>query len=288
MVEAFFRFETTSARAQGVVRLDPHTVQDEVPRAWTLFTAVDELRGFEENVGNLRPSGEAHSRDFRGPNWLDKRRASAAYQDRDPAVLVVGGGQAGLSIAARLGPLGVDTLVVDREARIGDNWRHRYHALTLHNQVQVDHLPYMPFPPNFPTYVPKDKLAGWFEAYAEAMEIDFWTGTEFAGGRYDEATGRWTVDLRQRDGGTRALCPRHIVMATGASDTPNLPEIPGLERFEGRQPPRQPVQERRRMDRAPRAGDRYRHQRPRRCPGPAFQRRPCDARAAQPDPGVER
>ena len=83
-------------------------------------------------------------------------------------MLVIGGGQAGLSIAARLKQLNVDTLIVDREKRIGDNWRKRYHALTLHNQVQVNHLPYMPFPPNWPTYIPKDKLANWFEAYVES------------------------------------------------------------------------------------------------------------------------
>ena len=94
-------------------------------------------------------------------------------------MLVVGGGQAGLAIAARLKQLRIDTLIVDRELRIGDNWRKRYHALTLHNQVQVNHLPYMPFPPNWPVYIPKDKLANWFEAYAEAMELNFWTGTEF-------------------------------------------------------------------------------------------------------------
>ena len=82
--------------------------------------------------------------------------------------------------------MNLDTLIVDREARIGDNWRNRYHALTLHNQVQVNHLPYMPFPPNWPTYIPKDKLANWFEAYVEAMELNYWTSTEFAGGAYDE------------------------------------------------------------------------------------------------------
>ena len=97
-------------------------------------------------------------------------------------VLVVGGGQAGLSIAARCKQLQLDTLIVDREARIGDNWRKRYHALTLHNQVQVNHLPYMPFPPNWPVYIPKDKLANWFEAYVDAMELNYWTGTEFERG----------------------------------------------------------------------------------------------------------
>ncbi len=61
-------------------------------------------------------------------------------------MLVIGGGQSGLSIAARLKQLNVDTLIVDREKRIGDNWRKRYHALTLHNQVQVNHLPYHAVP----------------------------------------------------------------------------------------------------------------------------------------------
>ena len=50
-------------------------------------------------------------------------------------------------------------------------------------------MPYMPFPPNWPTYIPKDKLANWFEAYVDAMELNFWTGTEFEGGAYDEAKG---------------------------------------------------------------------------------------------------
>jgi putative flavoprotein involved in K+ transport len=146
---------------------------------------------------------------------------------------VVGGGQAGLAIAARLKQLQIDTLIVDREPRIGDNWRKRYHALTLHNQVQVNHLPYMPFPPNWPVYIPKDKLANWFEAYVEAMELNFWTGTEFKSGVYDDAKGRWTVVLGRTDGSTREMHPRHVVMATGVSGIPNLPDIPHLKNFTG-------------------------------------------------------
>ena len=233
VVEAFFRFETAHTRSQGVVRFDVPAPGGAMPRAWTLFTAIDEIKGHEENIGSRRPRGQAYSRDFTGPNWLDRRHAAAAYADREPDVLVVGGGQAGLSCAARLNQLGVDTLVVDREARIGDNWRLRYRALTLHNQVQVNHLPYMPFPPNFPTYIPKDKLASWFEAYAEAMEINFWTGTEFLGGSHDEAADRWTVQVR-RDGRVRTLHPRHVVMATGASDMPREANIPSLARYAGR------------------------------------------------------
>jgi hypothetical protein len=232
-LEAIFEFETAQGRGSGVVRLTPDGGDGGTLKAWTLATTLDELKGFEEKLGRSRPRGEAYSRDFRGPNWLDLRNAAAEYADRDPTVLVVGGGQAGLAIAARLAQLEVDTLVVDRGSRIGDNWRKRYHALVLHNQVHVNHLPYMPFPPNWPAYIPKDRLAAWFEAYVEAMAINYWTGTEFEGGSYDEKTGRWSVVLRRADGTTRKMQPRHVVMATGVSGIANLPDIPTLRKFKG-------------------------------------------------------
>ena len=231
-IESIFKFDTAEGRGSGILRLTPDA-GDVRMKAWTLLTALDELKGFEEQLGTSRPRGQSYSRDFRGPNWLDLRKAAAEYADRDPDVLVVGGGQAGLSIAARLKQLRIDTLVVDREARIGDNWRNRYHALTLHNQVQVNHLPYMPFPPNWPIYIPKDKLANWFEAYVESMELNYWTGTEFESGAYDETEGRWSVVLRRADGSPREMHPRHVVMATGVSGIPNLPDIPGLKKFAG-------------------------------------------------------
>jgi cation diffusion facilitator CzcD-associated flavoprotein CzcO len=233
-IEAIFSFETAVGRCNGVVRLIPDPGDGGTLKAWTLLTALEELKGFEERLGRSRPKGEAYSRDFRGPNWLDLRKSAAEYSDRDPDVLVVGGGQAGLSIAARLTQLQVDTLIVDRGERVGDNWRKRYHALTLHNQVHVNHLPYLPFPPNWPAYIPKDKLAAWFEAYVESMELNYWTGTEFRGGTYDESEERWSVVLQRADGTKRELHPRHIVMATGASGIPNVPDIPTLRDFRGK------------------------------------------------------
>jgi cation diffusion facilitator CzcD-associated flavoprotein CzcO len=232
-IEAIFTFETAHGRGNGILRLIPDANDANKLKAWTLLTTLEELKGFEEQLGSARPRGQSYSRDFRGPNWLDLRQASIAYADRDPTVLVVGGGQAGLSIAARCKQLQLDTLIVDREARIGDNWRKRYHALTLHNQVHVNHLPYMPFPPNWPVYIPKDKLANWFEAYVEAMELNYWTGTEFESGSYDEAEGRWSVVLRRADGTTRTMHPKHVVIATGVSGIPNMPDIPTLKNFAG-------------------------------------------------------
>src|SRR5256885_12736471 len=232
-IEAIFKFETRTGRGDGIIRLIGDADDGNRLKAWTLLTALEELKGFEEQLGSARPRGNAYSRDFRGPNWLDLRKASNDYADRDPTVLVIGGGQSGLCIAARLKQLNVDTLIVDRWQRIGDNWRKRYHALTLHNPVQVNHLPYMLFPPNWPTYIPKDKLANWFEAYVEAMELNFWTGTEFEGGSYDENEGRWTVTLRCA-GVRRTMRPRQVVLATGVSGIPNIPDIPGLKNFAGK------------------------------------------------------
>ena len=232
-IEAVFKFETNDGRGHGILRLIPDAADGNRPKAWTLLTALEELKGFEEQQGATRPRGQSYSRDFRGPNWLDQRKASIGYADRDPTVLVVGGGQAGLSITARLKQLKIDALIIDREPRVGDNWRKRYHALTLHNQVQVNHLPYMPFPPNWPVYIPKDKLANWFESYVDAMELNFWTGTELVSGAYEETQRRWNVELRRADGSMHRIQPRHIVMATGVSGIPNLPDIPSLKNFSG-------------------------------------------------------
>jgi cation diffusion facilitator CzcD-associated flavoprotein CzcO len=232
-IEAIFKFDIAEGRGSGIVRLIPDADDGNQLKAWTLLTALDELKGFEEPLDARRPRGQSYSRDFRGPNWLDQRNASLDYAARDPDVVVVGGGQAGLAIAARLKQLQVDALIVDRGLRIGDNWRKRYHALTLHNQVHVNHLPYMPFPPSWPVYIPKDKLANWFESYVDAMELNVWTGTEFETASYDETEGRWTVALRRADGTRRTIRPRHIVMATGVSGIPNQPDIASLKNFAG-------------------------------------------------------
>ena len=188
---------------RGVLRLLRDATDGGKLKAWTILTALIEIAGHEETVGAARPTGEVYSRDFAGPNWLDRRQISAAYENREPDVLVVGGGQAGLSTAARLTQLGVDTLIVDREARVGDNWRKRYHSLVLHNQVHVS-LPYLPFPPNWPTYIPKDKLANWFGLCRHH-------GAQFLDGdglcNYDETEQRWAAELTKPDGSKCQIRP---------------------------------------------------------------------------------
>ncbi|WKA29236.1 flavin-containing monooxygenase [Bradyrhizobium roseum] len=227
VLEAIFAFETVNGPGYGAVRLLRE--EDGVARAWTISTSLD-----FDAICAAREAAAAtsHIRDFAGPDWLEQRRVSAAYDDRDPDVLIVGGGHAGISVAVEARRIGLSALVVDRMARIGDNWRLRYRGLKLHNKTPVNHLRYLPFPRTFPDYIPKDQIANWLESYVDIMEVDFWTHTAFDGADYNEATQRWTARLT-REGEVRTLKPKHIVLATSVSGTPNIPEIEGIENFQG-------------------------------------------------------
>jgi cation diffusion facilitator CzcD-associated flavoprotein CzcO len=211
VIEAIFRFQTINGPGLGVVRLLPSHGSKAVPEAWTISTLLDMERISQARVANhARPSCN------------------------DPDVLVVGGGHAGISAAVELNRIGLDTLVIDKEERIGDNWRLRYNGLKLHNKTPVNHLRYLPFPPGSPDYIPKDEIANWLESYVASMEVDFWTRTTFEGAEYNEATGSWMAKVRRGDGSVRTLGPKHIVMATSVSGTPNIPTIATIENFAGK------------------------------------------------------
>ena len=227
VIEVILTFENKFGKCEGIVRLYNDTQDDRKLKAWSLLTALNELNTEETKHKNL------YEHNIKGPNWLDLRNEEKLYKDRDPEVIIVGCGQAGLSIASRLKQQNIDTLVIDKHERVGDNWRKRYHSLKLHNQVHVNHLPYMPFPPTWPTYLPKDKLAGWFEYYAESMELNVWTSTTFLDAQYDENKKKWNAKIKLSDGSIKLMRPKHIVMAIGVSSIPNRVKIPGIDNFQG-------------------------------------------------------
>jgi len=233
VLEGFLEFETLLGRGRGLVRMVPDPASPTGYRAHTLLTTLHELH--HRPMVHDRPEGIGIDRSDTRSNWPDVvREKAAAFEKRDPDVLIVGGGHSGLMLAARLDEMGVDTLIVERFDRIGDNWRTRYESLALHTLTDLSHFPDMPFPRQFPDYLPKDKLADWLEAYASSMELTCWTSTEFLGGTYDEPSETWSVDVRRADGSIRTMRPRHVVLATGGiSGTPHIPELPGLSAFEG-------------------------------------------------------
>ena len=228
VVEAIVAFETEVGRCEGLLRFRLDSEENGQPaRLWSLLTALRHIDGHDEETIREGRQEPAFQRNFHGPNWLDQRQDKAKFADRDPAVLVVGGGHAGLSAAACLGQLGLDTLVIDREKRIGDNWRLRYHGLKLHNQITSNTMPYLNFPKGWPTYIPKDKPPiGWNSTSRRWRSI--LTETTLTGARWDDAGGRWVATIETADG-TREMRPRHIVMATSVSGTPKLPKFPASQ-----------------------------------------------------------
>jgi len=228
VIEVILRFKTKFGNCESVVRLCEDQERKGNFKAWSILTALSDLNS--SNKKNI----EQYQNILEGPNWLDKRNEDRLYKNREPEVIVIGSGQAGLSIAARLKQQNIDTLIVDKNERVGDNWRNRYHSLKLHNQTHVNHLPYMPFPSTWPTYIPKDKLAGWFEYYVESMELNVWTNTKFIGAEYNENKKHWNVKLKLSNGTIKIMKPKHIVMAVGVSSVPNRNKIPGINDYKGK------------------------------------------------------
>jgi putative flavoprotein involved in K+ transport len=232
LVEFFLSFETNGGRGTALVRARPDQSSSHGFQVFLVYSLLDWLHSRPEPV--RYPEGHGFDTSRARENWAEHRQRAAAYADREPEVLVVGAGHSGLILAAHLGRLGVDALVVDTFQRIGDNWRNRYHNLSLHTPTHMAQLPYFEFPANFPQYLSKDKFADWLEMYASAMDINCWTETQFLGGEYDEETGTWSVSVRRADGTTRELRPKHVALATGGvGGKPNRPALPGLETFQG-------------------------------------------------------
>jgi putative flavoprotein involved in K+ transport len=229
VTEAWIEFETATGRGRGHLRL-----KDE--GAWTLLTTLYELKGHEEPRGGARPRGAEHGVNRARETWAERREREARELGHltQPYVLVVGGGQGGIALSARLRQLGVPTIVIDKRGRPGDQWRKRYKSLCLHDPVWYDHLPYIKFPDNWPVFSPKDKIADWLESYTKVMELNYWTNTEAKSARYDEATQEWHVEV-EREGQPVVLRPKHLVLATGMSGKPNVPDIPGMDTFRGDQ-----------------------------------------------------
>lgn len=229
VVTAWFRFETGVGCGKGLLRLKDG-------KAWTFLTTLYELKGFEEPMNERRPMGAEHGVSANRQSWLERREAEARElgHTRQPYVLVIGGGQGGIALSARLGQLGVPTIVIDRHERPGDQWRKRYKSLCLHDPVWYDHLPYIDFPKNWPVFAPKDKIGDWLEMYAKVMELNYWGSTSAKSARYDEAKGEWEVVV-ERGGEEITLRPKQLVLATGMSGKANWPNFSGMDRFRGEQ-----------------------------------------------------
>jgi putative flavoprotein involved in K+ transport len=229
VTESWFTFETATGRGRGHLRLIGG-------KAWTLLTTLQELKDFEEKKRDNRPKGVEHGAHKDRKSWLEARQDEERTLGfaKQPYVVVIGGGQAGIILGARLKKLDVPAIVVEKNPKPGDSWRNRYKSLCLHDPVWYDHLPYLPFPDDWPVFSPKDKIGDWLESYAKLMELNYWGSTECKAARWDPAQQEWQVTV-QHKGESVTLRPKHLVFATGMSAMPNLADYPGMSAFKGKQ-----------------------------------------------------
>ncbi len=229
VIDAWFNFETAVARARGHLRLRDG-------KAWTFLTTMTELKGYEEHTNERRVKGAEHGVQRGRKSWLEKRQEEEATLGftEQPYVVIIGGGQGGIVLGARLRRLGVPTIIVEKNPRPGDSWRNRYKSLCLHDPVWYDHLPYLPFPNDWPVFAPKDKIGDWLEMYTKVMELNYWGSTTATKAVFNETTQEWEVSVN-RAGRHIVLRPKQLVFALGVSGYPNTPKIAGAESFEGDQ-----------------------------------------------------
>ena len=229
LMESWISFETDVARGYGLIRVKNGQI-------WTLLTTMVELKGYEEKSGFTRPLGAKHGQDVGTKNWIEEREEELRTlgYEKQPYVVIIGGGKGGIALGARLRQLGVPTIIIEKNERAGDSWRKRYKSLCLHDPVWYDHLPYLDFPKNWPVFSPKDKIGDWLEMYTKVMELNYWTSTTAKSAKYDETTKEWTVVV-ERDGKEITLKPKQLVFATGMSGKANIPNFKGRDRFKGEQ-----------------------------------------------------
>ncbi len=227
--EGWITFETATSRGKGHLRLKGD-------KAFTLLTTMVELKGHEEKKGTSRESGVEHGAFEDRKTWLERRQeedANLGYKTQ-PYCVIIGGGQGGIGLGARMRRLGVPTIIIEKNERPGDSWRKRYKSLCLHDPVWYDHMPYLPFPNHWPVFSPKDKIGDWLEMYTKVMELNYWGSTTCTSAEYDEGAKEWIVRVN-RNGEDVVLRPKQLVLATGMSAVPNIPEFKGADRFKGDQ-----------------------------------------------------
>jgi cation diffusion facilitator CzcD-associated flavoprotein CzcO len=148
----------------------------------------------------------------------------------ESAVVIVGGGAAGLSAAGALKRRGIDAIVLEQDPGVGGTWARRYDRLHLHTIRRFSGLAHFPIPSRYPTYLSRNEIVAYLQEYVRALGLRVVAGATVRRIAPQTGSGRdWTIETA--DG--NAWNARVVVIATGQYRQPLTPSWPGRESYAG-------------------------------------------------------
>ncbi|KAH9311081.1 hypothetical protein KI387_026116, partial [Taxus chinensis] len=164
---------------------------------------------------------------------MEQDKSSCAFET--DGAIIVGAGPSGMAVAACLKKVGVCSIVLERESCVASLWKRRtYDRLKLHISKNFCELPFMEFPSEFPTFVGRDQFVEYLEEYAKRFSIQprFCQSVESA--TFSRETGKWRViTMCSLEKLEKIYSGRFLVVATGENNEKFVPDLPGIETFEG-------------------------------------------------------
>lgn len=138
--------------------------------------------------------------------------------------VVIGGGQAGLSVGYQLARRGLPFLILDANERVGDPWRRRWDSLRLFTPARYDGLAGFPFPAKRDAFITKDEMADYLEAYAARFRLPVRSGIRVDG--LSRRGDRFLVTA-----GERRIEAEQVVVAMANYQVPRVPDFaPALDK----------------------------------------------------------
>ncbi|KAK4172919.1 hypothetical protein QBC36DRAFT_336900 [Triangularia setosa] len=188
-------------------------------KIWILSTRLETLDIHPEDESLLR----APSKVVNGVN------------DLETDVLIIGGGNGAVTLAARLKALGVESVMAEQNPNPGDNWALRYDFMKFHVPTAICDMPYLPYGEDLKGshLLTRDELANQVRLYVKEFNLNMITSTQIQSTHYNQSAQRWIVKLKTPNG-IRTAISKHLVQATGfVSQKPHMPDVANKGVYKG-------------------------------------------------------